>query len=321
MDFSGLFSLEGRVAVVTGGSRGIGEMIAEGFLAAGAAQVYITARKAAVVEETARELGERCIALPGDISTWPGSRRWPPIWRSWSRIDILVNNAGAAWGRISRSSRSGLGQGDEPQRQDAVFLTQKLYGLLKAGAATGHLAKVINIASIDGLRLNPRETYSIRRQSGRDPAHPPHGGTPDQGRYRRQLYLPGAFPSEMNKAAKLAPEKSAEGIPSGRVGTIEDMAGGAIFPASRAQGLCRGHAVADRRRDRQRGDPDRLCRSFRALSFGAGGSMSANLLSVAPDLIRGDAFLAWAGVRQPGPLASFPRGILLLRSTGEVFHN
>jgi NAD(P)-dependent dehydrogenase (short-subunit alcohol dehydrogenase family) len=77
-----------------------------------------------------------------------------------SRIDILVNNAGAAWGRISRSSRSGLGQGDEPQRQDAVFLTQKLYGLLKAGAATGHLAKVINIASIDGLRLNPRETYS-----------------------------------------------------------------------------------------------------------------------------------------------------------------
>jgi NAD(P)-dependent dehydrogenase (short-subunit alcohol dehydrogenase family) len=72
MDFSKLFSLEGRVAVITGGSRGIGRMLAEGFLAAGCAKVYITARKAAVVEETARELGDRVIALPGDISTLAG---------------------------------------------------------------------------------------------------------------------------------------------------------------------------------------------------------------------------------------------------------
>jgi NAD(P)-dependent dehydrogenase (short-subunit alcohol dehydrogenase family) len=99
MDFSKLFSLEGRVAVITGGSRGIGRMLAEGFLAAGCAKVYITARKAAVVEETARELGDRVIALPGDISTLAGIEALAEdLAKLEPKIDILVNNAGVAWG-------------------------------------------------------------------------------------------------------------------------------------------------------------------------------------------------------------------------------
>ena len=99
MDFTKLFSLEGRVAVITGGSRGIGEMIAEGFIAAGCARVYITARKVAVVEGTAARLGEKCIAIAGDISNVAGIEQLASdLAGRESKLDILVNNAGAAWG-------------------------------------------------------------------------------------------------------------------------------------------------------------------------------------------------------------------------------
>ena len=95
-----LFSLEGRVALVTGGSRGIGRMIASGFIAQGAT-VYISARKAEACEQTARELsadGGRCIALPADVSTVEGARALAAAFTGHEpRLDILVNNAGAAW--------------------------------------------------------------------------------------------------------------------------------------------------------------------------------------------------------------------------------
>lgn len=101
--FKDLFSLKGRVALVTGGSRGIGKMIAAGFLSQGAAKVYITARKAGPCEETAKELtaaydGE-CIALPIDMSTIEGCNKLADeIMKREPKLDILVNNAGAAWG-------------------------------------------------------------------------------------------------------------------------------------------------------------------------------------------------------------------------------
>src|ERR1700738_4857292 len=101
--FKDLFSLKGRVALVTGGSRGIGKMIAAGFLAQGAAKVYITARKAGPCEATAKELtaeyGGECIALPIDISTMAGiDMLAAEIRKREPKLDILVNNAGAAWG-------------------------------------------------------------------------------------------------------------------------------------------------------------------------------------------------------------------------------
>src|ERR1700733_14407113 len=101
--FKDLFSLQGRIAVVTGGSRGIGKMIAGGFLAQGAAKVYITARKAGPCEATAKELtaayGGECIALPIDISSNTGIETLAnEITRREGKLDILVNNAGAAWG-------------------------------------------------------------------------------------------------------------------------------------------------------------------------------------------------------------------------------
>src|SRR5207253_1564029 len=98
MDTSSLFRLDGRIALVTGGSRGIGRMIAEGYVAQGA-KVYVSSRKAEACEETAAALGENCIALPHDISTVEGCRALAEdLAARESRLDILVNNAGAAWG-------------------------------------------------------------------------------------------------------------------------------------------------------------------------------------------------------------------------------
>jgi NAD(P)-dependent dehydrogenase (short-subunit alcohol dehydrogenase family) len=112
--FKDLFSLQGRVALVTGGSRGIGRMIAAGFLAQGAAKVYITARKAAACEATAQalsaEYGGQCIALPIDISTMEGiDRLASEIKAREPKLDILVNNAGAAWGADSTNFRKAAG--------------------------------------------------------------------------------------------------------------------------------------------------------------------------------------------------------------------
>ena len=236
MDFAKLFSLEGRVAVVTGGSRGIGAMIAEGFLAAGAARVYVTARKAEVVAETAARLGERCIALPGDISTTAGIEALvEDLATRETRLDILVNNAGVAWGAdYDVFPEIGWDKVMNLNVKTPFFLTQKLHGLLKA-AAVDHPAKVINVASVDGLRINPWETYSYQAsKSALIHLTKRMAARLIRDNIVASCICPGAFPSEMNKAAKLAPEKSAAGIPSRRVGTIEDMAGGAIYLASRA---------------------------------------------------------------------------------------
>jgi len=139
--FKDLFSLKGRVALVTGGSRGIGKMIAAGFLSHGAAKVYITARKAGPCEATAKELtaeyGGECIALPIDISTMAGiGMLAAEIGKREPKLDILVNNAGAAWGHgFRRVSGKRLGQGDEPQPQDAVLSDQ---GAGRAAAGCRH---------------------------------------------------------------------------------------------------------------------------------------------------------------------------------------
>jgi NAD(P)-dependent dehydrogenase (short-subunit alcohol dehydrogenase family) len=236
MDFAKLFSLEGRVAVVTGGSRGIGAMIAEGFLAAGAARVYITARKAEVVADTAARLGERCIALPGDISTTAGIAALAEDLASReAALDILVNNAGVAWGAdFEVFPEGGWDKVMNLNVKTPFFLTQHLLPLLKA-AATDRPAKVINIASVDGLRLNPWETYSYQASKAAVIQLTKRmAARLIRDNIVASCICPGAFPSEMNKAAKLAPEKSAAGIPARRVGTIEDMAGGAIYLASRA---------------------------------------------------------------------------------------
>ncbi|GGE02580.1 2-deoxy-D-gluconate 3-dehydrogenase [Polymorphobacter glacialis] len=236
MDTTSLFRLDGRVALVTGGSRGIGKMIAAGFIAQGA-KVYISSRKAAACEAAAAELGPNCIALPQDVSTVAGCQALAERFAALEpQLDILVNNAGAAWGAaFEEFPESGWDKVMDLNVKSPFFLTQALHGVLKKSASRERPAKVIMITSIDGMRLNPGETYSYHASKSaliyltkrmaarlvRDAIHV-------------TSIAPGAFASEMNRVARDQGEAVAKVIPARRIGVDEDMAGAAIYLASRA---------------------------------------------------------------------------------------
>ncbi len=143
-----LFSLAGRTALVTGGSRGIGRMIAAGFLKAGARRVYITARKAEACDATARELSALgdCVSMPLDVSSAAGVQALAAAYAAREpHLDILVNNAGAAWGEAFETfPEKGWDKVMDLNVKSPFFLTQKLHEPLKRGAANGHLAKDID---------------------------------------------------------------------------------------------------------------------------------------------------------------------------------
>ncbi len=245
MDTSSLFRLDGRVALVTGGSRGIGKMIASGFVQQGA-RVYVSSRKAAACEETAAELGPDCIALPADISTVDGCKALAAeLAEREGQLDILVNNAGAAWGvPFEEFSEAGWDKVMDLNVKSPFFLTQSLHALLKAGGSRERPAKVINITSIDGMRLNAWETYSYHASKSaliyltkRMAARLVRDGI------NVTSIAPGAFASDMNKAARDHGDTVAQGIPAKRVGTAEDMAGAAIYLASRAGDYVIGETI------------------------------------------------------------------------------
>ncbi|MFM5885556.1 MAG: SDR family NAD(P)-dependent oxidoreductase [Novosphingobium sp.] len=241
MDFTKLFSLDGKIALITGGSRGIGKMLLEGYLAAGCARVYITARKKAQLDETVAEFEAlypgKVIGLAGDLSQSDGiAQLVAELSARETRLDVLVNNAGAAWGGdFETFPEVGWDKVMDLNVKSLFFLTQKLFPLLKAAGTFERPAKVINIASIDGLRPNPWETWSYQASK----AAVIHLTKRMAARLIKDNIVvsciaPGAYPSEMNKAAAKNPEGSAKGIPFKRVGVAEDIAGGAIYLASRA---------------------------------------------------------------------------------------
>src|SRR6202012_5143894 len=246
-----LFSLHGRVALVTGGSRGIGKMIAAGFLAQGAARVYITARKAGPCEATAKELtsaydGE-CIALPIDISTNAGCELLASeIIKREPKIDILVNNAGAAWGaEFDEFPEAGWDKVMNLNVKSLFFLTKALHKPLRAAASFERPAKVINIASIDGIFVNPTETYSYAASKAAVIHLTRRMATKLVKEHINVTAIaPGAFASDMNRAARDHGDALAKLIPAGRIGTDEDMAGLTIFLAARAGDYVVGNAIA-----------------------------------------------------------------------------
>ncbi|MEZ5629952.1 MAG: SDR family oxidoreductase [Burkholderiaceae bacterium] len=237
MDTSQMFSLQGRSALITGGSRGIGRMIAEGFLRQGA-RVYISARKAEACDATAKELSAigPCVSLPGDVSTLEGVQQLVAALQQHEQtLDILVNNAGAAWGApYDEFPESGWDKVVDLNLKAPFFLTQALTPMLRA-AATDHLAKVIHIASIDGVSVNPQETYSYAAsKAGLIHLTRRMALKLAPERIAVSAIAPGAFASTMNKDARDHADEVSRRIPLGRIGTPEDMAGAAIFLASRA---------------------------------------------------------------------------------------
>ncbi len=243
-----LFSLEGRVALVTGGSRGIGEMIAQGFLEQGA-KVYITARKAPACDQAAEELSQygSCVSLPHDLSTVAGCEALAAeLATHEAGLDILVNNAGAAWGAdFAEYPESGWDKTMDLNVKSLFFLTQKLHPMLKQAASKDPAGKVINIASIDGIKINPWETYAYQASKAavihltrRMAARLIEDNICVSG------IAPGAFPSEMNRAAKDHGDAVAKMIPAKRIGKPSDMAGTAVFLASRAGDYVVGDTLA-----------------------------------------------------------------------------
>jgi NAD(P)-dependent dehydrogenase (short-subunit alcohol dehydrogenase family) len=234
-----LFSLQNTVALVTGGSRGIGRMIAKGFLAHGA-RVYISSRKAEACRQTALELsseGGTCVALPADASTLDGIKALVAAFMQHeTKLDILVNNAGAAWlAPLAEFPEKGWDKVLDLNLKAPFFLTQALLPMLRAAAEHRRPAKVINIASIDGLAVNPQETYSYAAsKAGLIHMTRRMALRLVQDHIVMSAIAPGAFVSDMNILARDHGAEISRQIPAQRIGTEEDMAGAAIFLASRA---------------------------------------------------------------------------------------
>jgi NAD(P)-dependent dehydrogenase (short-subunit alcohol dehydrogenase family) len=237
MKLNELFGLQGKIALVTGGSRGIGRMIVEGLLEAGCAKVYISARKVHEIEETCADLGDKVIGIPADLSQIDGIKQLADeLAKREDKLDLLVNNAGAAWGEpFEDFTEAGWDRTMDLNVKTPFFLTQKLFPLLKAAGTPERPAKVLMIASIDGMKSNPWPTYPYQASKA--------GLIHLTRRMAAELVQhniivngigPGAFPSAMNRAARDNAETVEKGIPSKRVGVTEDMAAGAIYLLSRA---------------------------------------------------------------------------------------
>jgi len=233
-----LFSLEGRTALITGGSKGIGKMIARGFLAFGA-KVYITARKAEVCDAAAEELSAEgtCISLPMDVSSVEGATRLAAAYREReSSLDILVNNAGAAWmAPFDEFPEKGWDKVMDLNIKSPFFLTQALVGGLRAAARPDRPSKVIHVASIDGWSVNSMETYSYAAsKAGLIHLTKRMGLRLVKDNIVVTCIAPGTFATDMNTYARDEAETVAGATPAGRLGTDEDMAGAAVYLASRA---------------------------------------------------------------------------------------
>ncbi len=223
-------------------------MIAEGFLNQGA-KVYISSRKADKCDEAAEALSKigPCISIPQDVSTTAGCKALADrLIALEPKLDILVNNAGAAWGAaFDEFPESGWDKVLNLNLKSPFFLTQALHGALKLAASADQPAKVINIASIDGIRLNPQETYSYHASKA--------GLIYLTRRLAARLIsdnivvsaiAPGAFASEMNRDARDHGEAIAKRIPSQRIGADEDMAAAAIYLAARSGDYVVGETLA-----------------------------------------------------------------------------
>ena len=242
---SNLFSIQGRVALVTGGSRGIGAMIARALVVAGA-RVYISSRKAAACEATARELSAlgECHALPADLSQM-ASADWlaAELGARESQLDILVNNAGATWGaKVDDFPEQGWDKVMDLNLKSVFFLTQKLLPLLTHSASAANPSRIINIGSVDGLHTPAFDNFSYGPSKAAL-----HHLTRMLAKHLAPRFVtvnaiaPGPFATDM-----MAPMMATIGpqilgaVPLGRLGEGDDIGGVAVFLAARAGAFITG---------------------------------------------------------------------------------
>ena len=242
-----LFDIRGKVALVTGGSRGIGLMIAEGFVDAGA-KVYVSSRKKEVCDEVAAALSTKgeCISLPGDCGTEAGCRALADALAAREKaLHVLVNNAGANWGAPLESYPDTAFDKVFALNVKGVFhLTRACLPLLESASKPGDPARVINIGSIDGLQAPMLETYAY--SSSKAAVH--HMTRVLAHRFAPKITVnavaPGPFESKMmHETLERFHDAIVGSCPMGRIGDPADMAGVAIYLASRAGAYLTGAVI------------------------------------------------------------------------------
>jgi NAD(P)-dependent dehydrogenase (short-subunit alcohol dehydrogenase family) len=239
-----LFDVSGKVVLVTGGSRGIGEMIARGFVDAGA-KVYISSRKAEVGEALAKELSKigSCTSLPADLSSEAECQRLAgEIAARETHLDVLVNNAGATWGAPMNQYDEAAFERVLALNVKGVFhLTKFLRPLLEADATSDSPSRVINIGSIDGLHVPTLETYAYSASKAAVHQLTRHLAKVLAPKVTVNAIAPGPFESKMMRATLEAfGDSIAQEAPMKRIGRPSDMAGAAIFLASPAASYITG---------------------------------------------------------------------------------
>ncbi len=245
MPISNLFDLSGKTALVTGGSRGIGLMIARGFVEAGV-KTYISSRKADACEKAAKELSKigTCIPLAHDLGeTAEVHRLAGEIKTREKKLDILINNAGAAWAEpFEHYSESGWDKVVDLNLKGVFLLTQALLPLLRAAGTAEDPARVVNIGSIDGFLSPTLESYAYSASKAAV-----HHLTHNLARHLAadninvNAIAPGPFETKMLAPVLATQRKAIEAsVPRGRIGHDDDMIGAAIFYCSRASSYVTG---------------------------------------------------------------------------------
>jgi NAD(P)-dependent dehydrogenase (short-subunit alcohol dehydrogenase family) len=248
MDVTQLFSVRGKVALVTGGSRGVGAMIARGLVAAGA-RVYISSRKADACETLAAELlaeGGEAIALPADLGTVEGVERLAAaLVEREEALHLLVNNAGATWGApLGEYPADGFDKVMDLNVRGVFLLTQALLGPLRAAATPRDPARVINIGSVDGLQVPVFDSFAYSASKAAVHHLTRHLGKALAGDdVTVNAIAPGFFPSKMTAFLLDHEEEVAAGVPRGRMGEPEDIVGTVLWLASRAGAYVTGAVV------------------------------------------------------------------------------
>ena len=243
-----LFNLNGKIALVTGGSRGIGAMIAEGFVRNGV-KTYISSRKSDPCDKKAKELSKygECISIPADLTDMNEMDKLvTEIKDKETKLNILVNNAGAAWGAsFDDFPEVGWDKVMDTNVKSVFFLTQKLVDILEASASTSDPSRIINIGSIDGLGIPRAETYSY--PASKAAVHQLTKVLANRLANRNinvNAIAPGPFESNMMAhTLEEYGEQIKSSVPRGRIGVPEDMAGASIFLSSRASSYITGSII------------------------------------------------------------------------------